>query len=43
MTNAEQIESLKNYFENNKFQNMYVKNPNIIAAILLIFSAGLVL
>lgn len=39
---AEQIESLKNYFENNKFQNMYVNNPNIIAAILLIFSAGLV-
>lgn len=38
---AEQIESLKNYFENNKFQNMYVNTPNILAAILLIVSAGL--
>lgn len=38
---AEQIESLKKHFENNKFQNMFVNTPNIVAAILLIASAGL--
>ncbi len=38
---AEQAQSLKNHFENNKFQNMYVNIPNIVAAILLIVSAGL--
>lgn len=38
---AEQVESLKNHFENNKFQNMFVNTPNILAAILLIVSAGL--
>lgn len=37
----QQLESLKNYFENNKFQNMYVNTPNILAAILLMVSAGL--
>ena len=37
----EQVESLKNHFENNKFHNMFVNNPNIFAAILLIASAGL--
>ena len=38
---AEQLESLKNHFENNKFQNMYVNTLNILAAILLVVSAGL--
>ena len=38
---AEQVESLKNHFENNKFQNMFVNTPNILAAILFIVSAGL--
>lgn len=38
---ADQIESLKNHFENNKFQNMFVNTPNIVAAILLVASAGL--
>jgi len=38
---AEQIESVKTYFENNKFQNMYVNTPNIVAAILFVASAGL--
>lgn len=38
---AEQIESVKNYFANNRFQNMFVNTPNILAAILFIASAGL--
>ena len=38
---AEQTESLKNHFENNKFQNMFVNTPNILAAILFVISAGL--
>ncbi len=38
---AEQIQSLKNHFDNNKFQNMYVNTPNILAAILFVVSAGL--
>ena len=38
---AEQVDSLKNHFENNKFQNMFVNSPNILAAILLVVSAGL--
>jgi hypothetical protein len=38
---AEQTESMKNYFNNNKFQNMFVNAPNIAAAIVLLFSAGL--
>lgn len=37
----EQLESLKNYFDNNKFQNMYVNTLNILAVILFIVSAGL--
>jgi len=37
----EQIENMKNYYENNKFQNMYVNAPNIAAVIILIFSIGL--
>ena len=38
---AEQIQSMKIHFENNKFQNMYVNTPNVLAAILLVVSAGL--
>ena len=38
---AEQIESMKNHFENNKFQNMFVNNPNIAAVIVMIASVGL--
>lgn len=38
---SEQLESLQNYFENNKFQNMFVNTPNIAAAILFVASAGL--
>ena len=38
---SEQIESIKNHFENNKFQNMFVNTPNIVAAILFVASAGL--
>lgn len=38
---SEQEESLKNHFENNKFYNMFVNTPNIVAAILFIVSAGL--
>ena len=38
---ADQITAMKNYFENNKFQNMYVNTPNIAAAIILILSLGL--
>ena len=37
----EQVESMKTHFENHKFQNMYVNTPNILAAILLVLSAGL--
>lgn len=38
---AEQMESLQNHFENNKFQNMFVNTPNMLAAILFIASVGL--
>ena len=38
---SEQVQSLKNHFDNNKFQNMFVNTPNILAAILFIVSAGL--
>ncbi len=38
---AEQQESMRNHFENNKFQNMFVNTPNILAAILFVASAGL--
>ena len=38
---AEQVENLKNYFENNKFQNMYMNTANIFTVILFIVSAGL--
>lgn len=39
---SEQVESLKMYFKNNKFQLMYVNTPNIVAVICLILSIGLV-
>jgi hypothetical protein len=39
---AEQVKSMKNHFENNKFQNMFVNTPNIAAAIALLVSLGLV-
>jgi hypothetical protein len=38
---AEQAESMMNYFENNKFQNMYINSFNAAAAIVLLASAGL--
>ncbi|MCX6055113.1 MAG: hypothetical protein NTZ74_09415 [Chloroflexi bacterium] len=38
---TEQIENMKNYYENNKFQNMFVNTPNIAAAIVFIISIGL--
>jgi hypothetical protein len=38
---AQQVTAMKNFFNNNKFQNMYVNTPNIAAAIVLILSAGL--
>lgn len=38
---AEQDESMKNHFENNKFQNMFLNNFNIAAAIVLAVSIGL--
>lgn len=37
----EQIENMKTYFNNNKFQLMYVNTPNIAALIVLVFSIGL--
>ena len=38
---GEQIESMKNYYENNKFQNVFVNTPNIAAVIVFLFSVGL--
>ena len=38
---AQQVTAMKNFFDNNKFQNMYINTPNIAAAIILILSAGL--
>ena len=38
---AEQVTAMKNYFENNKFQNMFVNTPNIAAAIVFVLSIGL--
>lgn len=38
---AEQVTAMKNHFENNKFQNMYVNTPNIAAVIVLVLSIGL--
>ena len=38
---AEQVTAMTNYFENNKFQNMYVNTPNIAAVIVLVLSIAL--
>lgn len=38
---AELTENMKNYYETNKFQNMFVNTPNIAALLVLIISAGL--
>ena len=38
---AEQFTAMKNYFENNKFQNMFVNTPNIAAALVFVVSIGL--
>lgn len=37
----EQIKNLRSYFNNNKFQLMYVNTPNIVAVIVLVLSIGL--
>lgn len=37
----QQLESIKNHFENNKFQNMFINNPNIVAAVIFVASLGL--
>ena len=37
----EQVENMKQYYNNNKFQLMYVNTPNIVAIIVLILSIGL--
>jgi len=37
----EQITALKNHFENNKFQNMFVNTPNIAGVIVFILSIAL--
>lgn len=39
---AEITENMKNYYETNKFQNMFVNTPNIAALIVLIASIALV-
>lgn len=39
---SEQVNNMKEYFNNNKFQLMYVNTPNIVALIVLILSIGLV-
>jgi hypothetical protein len=39
---TQQNENMKQYYENNKFTNMFVNNINIAAAIVLIVSLGLV-
>ena len=38
---AQQVTAMRNYFENNKFQNMFVNTPNIAALIVLVVSIGL--
>lgn len=39
---TEQVNNMREYFNNNKFQLMYVNIPNIVALIVLILSVGLV-
>lgn len=38
---AEQVESMKSYFEANKFHNMFINTPNMALALLLVLSAGM--
>lgn len=38
---AEQIQSLRNYYESNKIQLMFINSPNMLVATLFIVSAGL--
>lgn len=38
---AELTENMKNYYETNKFQNMFVNTPNIAAAIIFVVSIAL--
>lgn len=38
---AEQAESMKNYFEANKFHNMFINTPNMALALLVVLSAGM--
>ena len=38
----DQVENLRQYYNNNKFQLMYINTPNIAAIIILILSLGLV-
>ena len=38
---AEQITAMENYFENYKFQNMFINTPNIACVIVLVLSLGL--
>lgn len=38
---TEQELSMKNFYDNNKFQNVFVNVPNIISLIILVVSAGL--
>lgn len=39
---TEQVNNMNEYYNNNKFQLMYVNTPNIVAIIVLILSLGLV-
>lgn len=41
MDQAEQAESMKNYFETNKFHNMFINTPNMALALLFVLSAGM--
>lgn len=38
---AEIVENMRNYYETNKFQNMFVNTPNIAAAIAIVLSIAL--
>ena len=38
---AEMAESMKNHFETNKFQNMFINTPNLALALLVVLSAGM--
>ncbi len=38
---AQQVEALRNFFETNKFRNMFLNTPNLAALLVLVVSAGL--